>query len=31
VSAAPPAGSQPVEPTLEDGYMALASDDRARA
>ena len=29
--AAPPAGSQPVEPTLEDGYMALASDDRARA
>ena len=31
VSAAPTAGSQPVEPTLEDGYMALASDDRARA
>ena len=31
VSAAPPVGSQPVEPTLEDGYMALASDDRARA
>ena len=29
VSAAPPAGSQPVEPTLEDGYMALAADDRA--
>ena len=26
VSDAPPAGSQPVEPTLEDGYMALASE-----
>lgn len=25
VSDAPPAGSQPLEPTLEDGYMALAS------
>lgn len=29
VSAAPPAGSEPVEPTLEDGYMALSADDRS--
>lgn len=30
VSDAPPAGALPVEPTLEDGYMALISDGRAR-